>query len=174
MSNGLFKEPPGFPTTSRGYLGTRLFTHPTVAASTEWFRTHAYDESLPGHEDKALFISAASSTRMVKMPDPLLFYRLARPILPSRQANYSKRDRIVLRKYGHVVTSRPLLFGYIVKSQVKQRIFQIMSNFWGQDYLYERIIDLLDSESLGQAERTLRTTLAFPVPGWPVSQSIRL
>jgi glycosyltransferase involved in cell wall biosynthesis len=167
---GLFKEPPGAPTTSREHIGRSVFTHPTVAAPTEWFRTHAYDESLLRAEDKALFISAAPSTRMVKMPDPLLFYRVTRPILPSRQAISSKFDRIVVRKYGHMVASRPTVLGYIVKSQVKQRMFQIMSNFWGQDYLFERKIDPLDAESLEHAERALRTALASPVPGWPVPE----
>jgi glycosyltransferase involved in cell wall biosynthesis len=168
---GLMKEPPGVPPTSQKYLGSRvIFIHPTIAAPTEWFRTHAYDESLLRAQDKALFISAASSTRMVKIPDPLLFYRVARPIPPSRQAETYKFGRIVVRKYGHMVASRPTVLGYIVRSEVKQRMFQIMSNTWGQDYLFERKIDPLDAESLGQAERALRSALASPVPGWPVPE----
>ena len=167
---GVMKEPPGAPMTSRECLSSNIFTHPTIAAPAEWFRTHAYDESLLRVQDKALYISAASSTRMVKLPDPLLFYRVARPILPSRQARSSKFDRIVVRKYGHMVASRPTVLGYIVKSHVKQRMFQIMSTFWGQDYLFERKIDPLDAESLAQAERELRTVLASPVPGWPLPE----
>jgi glycosyltransferase involved in cell wall biosynthesis len=164
---GLLKEPPGAPTTLREHLGRGAIIHPTIAAHTEWFRKHAYDESLVRAQDKALYISAAQSTRMVKMPDPLLFFRVARPILPSRQAMNSKFDRIVMRKYGHLVASRPTVLSYIVKSQVKQWIFRSMSNFWSENYLFERKIDPLDAESIEQAERALRTALTSRVPGWP-------
>ena len=167
---GVMKEPPAAPATPRECLRSNVFSHPTIAAPTQWFRQHAYDESLIRVQDKALYISAASSTRMVKLPEPLLFYRVTRPILPRRQATSSKFDRIVVRKYGHMVASRRAVLVYRVKSYVKQRMFQVMSTFWGQDYLFERKIDPLYAGSQGQGQRELRTVLAFPVPGWPVAE----
>jgi glycosyltransferase involved in cell wall biosynthesis len=164
---GLFKEPPEAPTKLRDHLGRGVLLHPTIAAPTKWFRTHAYDESLVRAQDKALYISAAPSTRMVKISDPLLFYRVARPILPSRQAIKSKFDRIVVRKYGHLIASRPTVLSYIVMSRIKQQIFRAMSVFSGEDYLFERKIDVLDAEAIRRGERALRTVLTFPVPGWP-------
>lgn len=163
---GLMKEPPTAPRTPRELLGRGIFTHPTIAARTEWFRAHPYDESLLRGEDKALYICAASS-RMVKMPDLMLFWRVLRPVSPSKQARDSQFDRIVVRKYGHLVASRPTVLAYVAKSQIRQWLFKAISTLQGRDYLFERKIDSLDVGAIEHGEHALRTALTCFVPGWP-------
>jgi glycosyltransferase involved in cell wall biosynthesis len=58
---------------------SQTFIHPTVAASTEWFRRNPYSESFVFHraQDAELWCRAASHSNFVNLPDALLYYREA-------------------------------------------------------------------------------------------------
>jgi hypothetical protein len=55
------------------------FIHPTVAASSEWFRRYRYSESFIFHrsQDAELWFRSAPESRFLTIREPLLFYREA-------------------------------------------------------------------------------------------------
>jgi len=60
-----------------GFAARHSFAHPSVAASTAWFRKHRYSESFLFHrsQDAELWCRTSASSRFVWLPEPLLFYR---------------------------------------------------------------------------------------------------
>ncbi|HYP13746.1 MAG TPA: glycosyltransferase, partial [Bryobacteraceae bacterium] len=60
-----------------GFAATASFMHPTVAASTEWFRRYRYSESFIFHrsQDAELWFRSSPESRFVTIEEPLLFYR---------------------------------------------------------------------------------------------------
>ena len=60
-----------------GFRARRSFHHPTVAASTEWFREHPYAEAdiFRRAEDAELWCRTTGVSRFVVMPEPWMFYR---------------------------------------------------------------------------------------------------
>ena len=57
-----------------GYAARRSFTHPTVAAYTEWFRRNPYAERFPyaRAEDSELWCRTAATSKFRVLPEPLL------------------------------------------------------------------------------------------------------
>jgi len=60
-----------------GFAARHSFAHPSVAASTAWFRKHRYSESFLFHrsQDAELWCRTSASSRFVWLSEPLLFYR---------------------------------------------------------------------------------------------------
>jgi len=60
-----------------GFAARHSFAHPSVAASTAWFRKHRYSESFLFHrsQDAELWCRTSASSRFVWIPEALLFYR---------------------------------------------------------------------------------------------------
>ena len=61
----------------RGYTACQSFIHPTVAASTEWFRRWRYSEAPVFYrsEDAELWSRSAGESRFITIERPLLYYR---------------------------------------------------------------------------------------------------
>lgn len=60
-----------------GFKARHSFIHPTVAASTEWFRQNPYSEHFvfQRSQDAELWCRTANTTKFVNLPEPLLYYR---------------------------------------------------------------------------------------------------
>lgn len=60
-----------------GFKARHSFIHPTVAASTEWFRQNPYSEHFvfQRSQDAELWCRTTSTTKFVNLPEPLLYYR---------------------------------------------------------------------------------------------------
>ncbi len=60
-----------------GYAARHSFWHPTVAASTEWFRQNPYSEDFiyQRSQDAELWCRITEKTKFVNLSEPLLYYR---------------------------------------------------------------------------------------------------
>ncbi len=60
-----------------GFDARHSFWHPTVAASTAWFRKNPYIEEhiYKRSQDAELWCRTTSSTKFINLPEPLLYYR---------------------------------------------------------------------------------------------------
>jgi glycosyltransferase involved in cell wall biosynthesis len=60
-----------------GFAARYSFIHPTVAASTDWFRHNLYSTNLLYHrcQDAELWCRTTASTKFINLPEPLLYYR---------------------------------------------------------------------------------------------------
>ena len=54
----------GIPADPAGFLKSNAFTHPTVAASRDWFLANPYDETLKRLEDKDLWLRSSAHTQV--------------------------------------------------------------------------------------------------------------
>jgi glycosyltransferase involved in cell wall biosynthesis len=60
-----------------GFAARHSFIHPTVAASTKWFRRHPYSENFvfQRSQDAELWCRTTNCTKFINLPEPLLYYR---------------------------------------------------------------------------------------------------
>ena len=60
-----------------GFAARHSFIHPTVAASTEWFRRHPYSENFvfQRSQDAELWCRTTDCTQFINLSEPLLYYR---------------------------------------------------------------------------------------------------
>jgi glycosyltransferase involved in cell wall biosynthesis len=60
-----------------GFEARHSFFHPTVAASTAWFRRNPYSENFiyQRSEDAELWCRTTSNTKFINLPEALLYYR---------------------------------------------------------------------------------------------------
>lgn len=79
-----------------GFKAIHSFCHPTVAASTAWFRANPYSEDFiyQRSEDTELWCRTTATTKFVNLTEPLLYYR--------------EETSLSIRKY--VATSLGLVF----------------------------------------------------------------
>ncbi|MGV0027893.1 glycosyltransferase family 2 protein [Phormidesmis priestleyi] len=62
---------------SSGFAARHSFIHPTVAASTEWFRRNLYSEDFifQRSQDAELWCRTTGYTKFINLSEPLLYYR---------------------------------------------------------------------------------------------------
>lgn len=161
---GLFREG-GIPADRAGFLKSNAFTHPTVAASREWFLANAYDETLKRSEDKDLWLRSAAHTRSVKLDDVLLFYRLA-DLSAAKQARDARYDRRLLRRHGSELVGGAGTNRRLATSYAKQAVFAGLTRLGGQSVILRRKVTHLDSASIAEASADLRIARSAAVPGW--------
>jgi glycosyltransferase involved in cell wall biosynthesis len=60
-----------------GYLAKHSFHHPTVAASTQWFRQNNYSKNFiyQRSQDAELWCRTSEKTKFINLAEPLLYYR---------------------------------------------------------------------------------------------------
>lgn len=161
---GLFREG-GMPPDRAGFLRSNAFTHPTVAATRQWFLANPYDESLKRSEDKDLWLRASAHTRFAKTDDVLMFYRLA-DLSPAKQARDAQHDRLLLRRHGPPLVGRPRTAAKLVTSYAKQTAFGGLNRAGGQSVILRRKVSALSPESLRTACTDLQRAGSAAVPGW--------
>ncbi len=161
---GLFREG-GIPADRAGFLKSNAFTHPTVAASREWFLANPYDETLKRSEDKDLWLRSSAHTRSAKLDEVLLFYRLA-DLSPAKQARDARYDRRLLRRHGPELVGAGGTTTRLATSYAKQAAFAGLTGLGGRSVILRRKVNPLDSTALAEAGAALRIARSAAVPGW--------
>jgi len=161
---GLFREG-GIPADRAGFLKSNAFTHPTVAASRDWFLANPYDEALKRSEDKDLWLRSSAHTRSAKVDDVLLFYRLA-DLSAGKQARDARYDRQLLRRHGPELVGAAGTTSRLATSYAKQAVFAGLTGLGGQSIILRRKVSSLTSTSLAEAGAALQTARSAAVPGW--------
>lgn len=101
---------PGIPRTLSGYLGRTPFCHPSIMFTSDWSRRFPYSTDFPRAQDKELWLRSARASTFARIPDELMFYRIAltRPNdLRKRLAGYST-DLRLMRAYWRDVGASPI------------------------------------------------------------------
>lgn len=160
---GVFVES-ALPTQSSGYLRSNAFTHPTVAARTEWFRKNPYDGGLLRSQDKALWLAAHRHSSFLKLDEPVLYYRVDSRLSAKRQAHSSRYDRVLLRRYGPEISSRPRVLAACLKSVLKQVLYAGMLRAGGEEKLYRRKYEQAPADQLAAAQATLASIKMTGLP----------
>jgi glycosyltransferase involved in cell wall biosynthesis len=77
----------------KGFAAKYSFYHPTVAASTKWFRKNNYSNNFVYQrcEDAELWCRISERTRFINLPEPLLYYR---------ETNFFSLDKYLLTNFG--------------------------------------------------------------------------
>jgi len=94
------------------------FIHPTVMATTGWFRRHRYDAEFVRAEDLALWRRADSGTKCARLREPLLFYREPLEFQPAKYRVSCQSIRKLARRYppsGGWASSVSMIAGTYVK-----------------------------------------------------------
>ena len=76
---GSFREPPP-PSRPLDYLKDNPVTHPTVGGRLSWFRANRYREDLLRAQDKELWLRTREHTRILRLDDHLLYYRVPKSV----------------------------------------------------------------------------------------------
>lgn len=160
---------PGIPRTLSGYLGRTPFCHPSVMFTTEWSKKFPYCTDFPRAEDKELWLRSARASTFARIPDELMFYRIAltRPNdLRKRLAGYATDLRLTRACWQDVGASpfEAVLNQVRVLSRIASlpltRVPGIRSAIQAQ-----RFIPIQDTE-LKAANVVLMDVARTHVPGW--------
>lgn len=162
LRGGFVNKP--FPRTPREHIRGTAYIHPTVAGRTDWFLRHPYDPVMKRGQDRALWLSASSSSNFDRVESPLLFYRVGTKLTYSRYALSSRYDRKAIRSYGPGLVGYPMTAARILLSLSKQARYRLPSI--GADRLYERKLAPLSASAWSEAEQALAKSQAAVVPGW--------
>lgn len=162
LRGGFVNKP--FPKTAREHMSGTAFIHPTVAGRTEWFLRHPYDPAMKRAQDRALWLSASSSSAFGRVESPLLFYRIGTKLTYSRYALSSHYDRRAIRTYGPGLVGYPQTAARLLLSILKQARYRASSI--DTDQLYSRLLAPLSTSAWSDAENALAKSQASAVPGW--------
>lgn len=163
---GLYNERP-IPISSAGWLNNGIITHPSVAGRTEWFRRNRYDEGLRKTQDKELWIRAATSARLIKLDERLLFYRVRGNVkLSAYKLNY-RYDRLVVRRYGPGLIGEAATRRLLITSHLKSLLATAAFGTGTVEQFQRRRVSDLSQEELTVAQNQLVSILRADVPGWP-------
>jgi glycosyltransferase involved in cell wall biosynthesis len=139
----------------RDFYAMGSFIHPTVAASTSWFRKNPYSEEPMYHrsEDTELWCRTSHSSKFINLSDPLLFYRESK-FLPVKKYVSSNLGLIFLLvdKYG---SPKPKFFFLYVKEVLKLSAALILYDLGLSDYLMVRRYKSLNREDTQIAQSVL-------------------
>ena len=161
---GLFREG-GIPEDRAGFLRSNAFTHPTVAATHQWFLANPYDESLKRSEDKDLWLRASAHTRFAKTDEVLMFYRLA-DLSAAKQSRDASYDRLLLRRHGPPLVGATRTTAKLVTSYTKQTAFAGLNRVGGGAVIMRRKVTPLGPEARRDASAALQAARSTAVPGW--------
>ncbi|MGO4601080.1 glycosyltransferase [Terrabacter sp. 2YAF2] len=149
------------PTDRRGYLKSNAFSHPTVMGRTEWFRSNPYDASIGRAEDKELWLRTWQTSRFFKLPDALLFYRIAQVINREKVKKTHEDNCRVLTTYSENVLERASLLSQATVKYIAQRaLLGMMMDDKIVAQKYERLSDAEFVDASTALEASLRGNFA--------------
>lgn len=80
-----------------------IFVHPSVMMRRDWILRHRYDPTWGYGEDRELWVRGAGVSRYACIPEPLLEYRVAATVKPSRMKGVINTYRLIWhyrRRFG--------------------------------------------------------------------------
>lgn len=160
---------PGVPKRLSGYLGRTPYCHPSVMFSKDWALRFPYSETLRRAQDKELWLRSAPSSTIARLPERLMFYRIAsaRPGGNRKRLNGYVRDLHLIRKYWRAVRASRL-DALRQQSRVVVRIALLpiiaLPGFRTATQ-HVRHLHLTHAE-LAHAQSILAKVASTPVPGW--------
>lgn len=147
-----------------GFYASSSFIHPTVAASTLWFRENLYNEESVYHrsEDAELWCQTSHKTKFINLPDPLLFYRESK-CLPIKKYVASNLGLIflVVDKYSY---PKMHFFFLYIREVIKLSSVLILHSLGFSSCLMLRRYNSLTAEDIQIAHSALSFVFAQELP----------
>lgn len=113
--------------------------HPTVVASTSWFRAHPYDESLGRVQDMELWVRAGPSSVLVAIDEPLHFWRQDPEVIPAaKHARADATQIAILREHGPAIVGRARTELLVLRTRAKAQLYRVLRAI-GRPELADRI-----------------------------------
>lgn len=115
---GVFELGP-LPQTLPGVLRQGgLWAHPTITGKRDWFSANPYNTSATYRkaQDLELWCRTIQNSHFAKIPEPLLFYRVAHNGDPRKYWATGTVERLILRTYGTPVLNAPYLNYLMLRS----------------------------------------------------------
>ena len=162
---GRYSEPK-LPSSVAGFFTSGVFSHPTTVLRREWAIENPYDTDWVRTEDKELWLRTCGSSIFRKIPDETIFCRVPVNFSVEKQALTSKFDRKLLLKYGFTYGVPVVAFYKILKSYIKQIIFQAMVAMKLQRMIIKHKYEPIGEKQKQEAEETIRNITKMYVPGW--------
>ena len=162
---GQYKEA-SFPVRPVDFLRSSVFSHPTVAGNTDWFRAHPYDTSFDRAQDKELWARTAPFTRILKLDERLLFYRIVKSSLTQKSRDSSRYSRRVIQMHGERLVGRTRAGIEYHRQEVRHIIGSGMGRGGFGGAVLNRRFSVLPRDALREAQTTLNQIAMHPVPGW--------
>lgn len=154
------------PQTTADLLRTTPFIHPTVAASTQWFRDNPYDIRLKRSQDKDLWLRSSPHTTFAKLDEPLIYYRVPQVLSYHKYASTSALERTVIRTHGPRSVGIMATGILTSRSIARQLAFGALIALKQGERLSRRRSSPLTPRQLHSAKATLQMIQSQRVPGW--------
>jgi glycosyltransferase involved in cell wall biosynthesis len=146
-----------------GFAARHSFVHPTVAASTAWFRANPYSEEplYQRAEDAELWCRTAAHSEFKWLPQPLLFYReLGVFSISNYLAGEQALLHLICQLEDKALRRRWLRMREMVKVGLYQRLEALHLNHLIVRHRYQR----LQASEIEYANFAIRSILATNVP----------
>lgn len=157
-------------------LRSGFINQPTGIALTDWWRRNQYDESFPKAEDHEFFCRAACTSRLARMPQPLLYYREKHKSPWGYVKEYRRHVRYFSKchlEYGPRILGWPATARILLESWGKLAIYHAATACGSQKLIISRRHGRqLTPEETSRAEAGLSVVGSTPVPG--VSASVEV
>jgi Glycosyl transferase family 2 len=143
-----------------GFNAIQSFWHPTVAASTSWFRENPYNENFiyQRSEDTELWCRTTHNTKFINLAEPLLYYREEKSLSIRKYVATSLGVIfLIVDKF-----SRPRLQFFILYTRelIKLSIALTIDTLGLSRYLVAHRYEPMSAESLQIAQAGLSTVLS--------------
>ena len=118
-----------------------------------------------GGQQRAQWLRAAQHSRFVKIPDALMFYRLA-DLTVGKQSRDARHDRLLLRRHGPALVGRGRTATRLATSYAKQTAFAGLQGVGGESVIVRRKVAPLSAQVDLAARSALSAARTATVPGW--------
>ena len=139
------------------------FFHPTVAASTQWFRSNPYSEEhiYRRAEDAELWCRTSPSAEFKWIPQPLLFYREVGVFSIDK---YLAGEEAMLDLIRKMERGRARRWWLTIKEHTKVMAFQTLANLHCDGLVVRHRYQKLSPDKLDQAALTIRQVTETILP----------
>jgi glycosyltransferase involved in cell wall biosynthesis len=146
-----------------GFEAIGSFYHPTVAASTEWFRQNPYAEVFPYFraEDAELWCRTTGHTRFVVLSERLMFYREGSASLQTYVDGRMVAIHILIERFQN---PRVKFLWLLFKELGKIFVAVVLGSFGQYERLVRRRYISLDNEQIAQGKKLIDTVAATTLP----------
>lgn len=147
-----------------GFNAIQSFIHPTVAASTSWFRENFYSENFIYQrcEDTELWCRTTETTKFVNLAEPLLYYREEKSLSIEKYAGTSLGlIFLIIEQFRY---SRLQFIRLYTKEFIKLSLALILDSLGLSSYLISRRSTSLNIEQLQAAQSGLSVVINQKIP----------
>lgn len=138
--------------------GEALF-HPTVMATTQWFRTHPYIEGYIYSDDFALWTKYAETLTIANLREPLIKYREHELFTYDKYRGRSRETLRALHELGSRWLAPRQLRTLVFRRRLKDTVYWLFhaTGLWGQAYRLSRRKRLRLAANPARSKRIVQT-----------------